>query len=188
MGRPKLENKKTMETIRMRDDAWEKIKASNPNNWRSTCGEWLEKVVYRGGVGSLALKDEEVAELQRKAALLQMTPEELVMSLLGRIDTSAAEVALKEARKTVFDRALDSMVASGAKITPREKEPAPAPLPGFNPLGLPVASAPAPTAAQTTGPVDFSRFFPNQPQAPLPSFPEPLPPVTIGFGPGKVGG
>lgn len=184
MGRPKLENKKTMETIRMRDDAWEKIKASNPNNWRSTCGEWLEKAVYRGGVGSLALTDKETAELQRKATAVQKTPEELVMILLAGLDTSEAEAAAKEAAKTSLDHALDRIKASGAKITPREKEPAPAPLPGFNPLGLPVASAPAqtPTAAP-----DFSRFFPNQPQAPLPSFPEPLPPVTIGFGPGKVG-
>ena len=182
MGRPKLDNKKTMETIRMRDDAWEKIKASNPGNWRSTCGEWLEKAVYRGGVGSLALTDKETAELQRKAAIMQVTPEELVMALIAGIDTSAAEAAAKEAAKTIFDRALDKIKTSGAKVVPSEPEPVPAPLPVFtNPFAVQSPDSPSAPAP------DFSRFFPNQPQATLPTFPEPLPPVTIGFGP-NLGG
>lgn len=170
MGRPKLENKKSMETIRMRDDAWEKMKSSYPNNWRSTCGEWLEKAVSRGGVGSLALTDSQTEELHRKANVLQVTPEDLVMALLAGVDTSAAEEAAREAAKTVFDRALDNIRASGAKITPRE------PTPALTPAPTPQAAVP-----------DFSRFFPTQPPATLPSFPEPLPPVTIGFGPGKAG-
>ena len=172
-GRPALANRKSMETIRMHESAWDKVKATHPGTWRSTCGQWLETLVENGGPDGLGLPTELNDKLTHKAKLVGMTREELISRLVDSFDTTAIEEATRRAVENV-------LTAKSVPVLPTQAIP--------NPLA---AQAPAqsqvPTAAQTTGPVDFSRFFPTAPQAPLPSFPEPLPPVTIGFGPGKAG-
>lgn len=172
-GRPALANRKSMETIRMHESAWDKVKATYPGTWRATCGQWLETLVENGGPDGLGLPTELNDKLTHKAKLVGMTREELISRLVDSFDTTAIEEATRRAVENV-------LTAKSVPVLPTQAIP--------NPLAVQApAQSPAPTAAQTTGPVDFSRFFPNQPQAPLPSFPEPLPPVTIGFGPGKVG-
>ena len=158
-GRPALANRKSMETIRMHESAWDKVKATHPGTWRSTCGQWLETLVENGGPDGLGLPTELNDKLTHKAKLVGMTREELISRLVDSFDTTAIEEATRRAVENV-------LTAKSVPVLPTQTIP--------NPLAVPTPAAPAP---------DFSRFFPNQPPAATPSFPEPLPPVTIGFGP-----
>ena len=165
-GRPALANRKSMETIRMHESAWDKVKATHPGTWRATCGQWLETLVENGGPDGLGLPVELNDKLTHKAKLVGMTREELISRLVDSFDTTAIEEATRRAVENV-------LTAKSVPVLPTQTI--------LNPFAV-QSPEPAPTAAP-----DFSRFFPNQPQAPLPTFPEPLPPVSIGFGP-NLGG
>lgn len=151
-GRPRHQDRKLGETIRMRDSMWDKMKDTYPNSWRSTCGQWLETLVENDGPNGFGLGSDLTQKIDRKAKIMGMTREDLITLLVDNFDTTAIEEATRRAVQEV--------------LNPSKAVPTPAPTP------IPAATP------------DFSRFFPTQPQMnPQPSFPEPLPPVTIGFGP-----